>query len=44
MLQIPDRDPFGPIVALMMFEQFPACVVEMTEQEEAKLKEGGFIL
>jgi|GEM_PF-2614776 len=42
MLRMEDGDLFGPIVAGMMFWEFPRCVVEINPDEEELLKKGGF--
>jgi len=35
-------DPFGPLVAGMMFWDFPSCIIEATDEERFRLEDGGF--
>jgi len=44
LLRVGDGDPFGPLVAGMMFESFPECIVDVDEDEERLLKKGGFVI
>jgi len=44
LLSCDSGDPFGPLVAHVMFGSFPACVVDAHVVEIDKLVDSGFIL
>ncbi len=44
LLSIENGDAFGPLIAGMMFNSFPECIVSASSEEQDYLRSGKFII